>query len=445
MCAMNVIVPLKPFCPGSENAESFHSLLLRTATAHGVKIGKLLDLIGAIRSSEVQCAPRGKGIAASLLGTGKVVQQMVAAYEALGGSPSAIRHTFYELFPVLSHRAIGLLEKRQRWCPACLDPDRGTGYGLLAHSLCGVANCRIHGCRLESHCLSCGQGTYHATNFIAEPKCTSCGAMLWNIKRDPVPQDRYAAWIEAQMYSIVEYVSDIDKPQIEVSWMSQAGWVLKQLIAEAKGKTDAFGRSHIWMLRNLGPQGLRISTILWLAASHSTSAVDVMLRPREVLTGVFPNLPAIPRRVSHRCRGRANHWPKTRSLLLSLMEACNACYLPSIATLSALTGVNESYVWCKDGDLFRYYNSKRKMQKHKHKVACDREYVVKTISLLPALNSNLYALREVLSRREAGLPDVTLKEIEAAVELTLGVVGRQIRIPPCELGDMFGAKYTRFE
>lgn len=269
--------------------------------------------------------------------------------------------------------------------------------------------------------------------------------MLWNIKRDPVPQDRYAAWIEAQMYSIVEYVSDIDKPQIEVSWMSQAGWVLKQLIAEAKGKTDAFGRSHIWMLRNLGPQGLRISTILWLAASHSTSAVDVMLRPREVLTGVFPNLPAIPRRVSHRCRGRANHWPKTRSLLLSLMEACNACYLPSIATLSALTGVNESYVWCKDGDLFRYYNSKRKMQKHKHKVACDREYVVKTISLLPALNSNLYALREVLSRREAGLPDVTLKEIEAAVELTLGVVGRQIRIPPCELGDMFGAKYTRFE
>lgn len=434
MSAMNVIVQLSPIGGGSENAESFHSLLLRTSSAHSVKMSKLLELIGGIRNSEAHYVARGKSLAASLLGTGKVVSQTVAAFEMLGGSPSSICHTLYDLFPVLSHRAIGLLEIKQRWCPECLHPDTGTGYGLLAHSLRGVQNCRLHGYRLESHCLSCYQATYYGVNLVAEPKCRSCGSRLWVRKRAPVSNDHFSSWVEAQMYSVVEYVSSIEKPQIDFCWMRQAEGVLKQLVVDSIGKTVGSGSRHIRLLRNNAQHGLTMATILWLAASHSTSVIDVMLRPNEALTGVFPGLPEIPRKVSHRCRRRANHWPKTRTLLLGLMELDDEFYLPSMATLCAVTGVNEAYVWNKDAELSRSYNRKRKLQNHRNKTACDREYVVRVAPLLFVVDANRYALQEVSARKPVQLPSLTLRAIEATVEITLSVIGRQISIPPSEFG-----------
>jgi hypothetical protein len=434
---MNIIAQLNPYGAGTAYAESFHSLLQRTAFTHNVRMRRILRFVSAMRRTEVQCAPLGAGMAASLLGTGQVVRQMVDAFEELGGAPNVIKHTFYELSPVLSHRAIGLLATGQRWCPACIHPDSGIGYSPLAHSLKSVVNCRIHECRLESRCPSCSRAMSYTNCLFSEPRCRSCGAKLWINRRDPLQLGSYTEWVESQMYSLVAHVSNVNRPHIDSNWMDRAGQVLGQLVVDAKGRIGSSASKHVQRLRRSPRSGLRLSTVIWLAASHSTTVIDVLLRPNEVLTGVFPNLPEVHRHVPRRQAVKPEWWSKFRLIVRALLESKETCYLPGMATLSAITGANESYFWSQDRELYREYSRNRRLQKFGQKLACDRELVARIIASLPVGGTDHFSLEGVLARRSARLPAATLENIENTVGIALKVIGRRICIPPVELSGLF--------
>lgn len=433
---MRLIAKLEANGAGTPFAESFHSLLQRTAATHNVKFSRFLTFLQAMRPRARDNGLKREDVVAVLTGTSPGAREVVSTYRELSGACDITGHTLLPLAGVISPRANAAFSRAQRWCPLCLHPDNGTGYGMLAHLLKQVDYCLLHGVRLQHYCPGCFKRQTYMAMLAIKPECVSCGTPLW-AKDAPTPKverSRYQSWAEEQLYQLVSYLSDPERPRPSADWMAEAGATLKSLGHEAIGRVKGADAAQAKLLRRPPKYGYQVPTLLWLAANHSTSLVEVVLRPNEVLTGVFPQLEPVRRSSVKKHMWIVEKWPQCRALVSALLNAECAAKLPSLATLSALMGVSDT-LWYRDRALSLRYNAARARQVRGLLAAvCDKEFAILVLPHLPDRKVKHYALQRILARKDIRLaPDLALSVMKAA-GIARKVLGQRISIPVELLG-----------
>lgn len=426
---MTILAPIKPVAAGTPHAESFHSLLQRTAAAHNVSFSRLLKFLHAMRGDGSTAGLKGLEVLAGLAGTGSVTRELVSTHEKLSGTADLAGHTLLPLSGVISPRANGAFAKTQRWCPICIHPDKGTGYGMFAHLFAAVTNCQTHDVRLEEFCAVCYRPQTSLAVLIARPECTTCRAPLWKKVTGPRVRTHYDAWAEHQLYSLVAALSDAALPAPSTDWISETGDTLRRLSEEARGRMKGVDAAQARLLRRPPTYGFKLPTLLWLAATHSTTLLEVVLRPNEVLSGVFPQLEPVRRCLSPKQMHSIIKRPLYRELLLALLKREHEVQLPSAATLAALlgTGVPSS----GERDLLRRYSAARASQfRGSIAWACDREFAKLVLPHLPDKRVKHLALERILARKPRVLSPGLKQNVANAVDITRGVLGRVVTVSP---------------
>ena len=101
---------------------------------------------------------------------------------------SYVVHTEHSLPQAAGQFLAGVLARRLRYCPLCLQVERPT-YSLAWRFL-SLPGCARHGCRLLDHCSHCG----HTIPFLATPLkiglCPKCGGELGGGKVELLNGDR---------------------------------------------------------------------------------------------------------------------------------------------------------------------------------------------------------------------------------------------------------------
>lgn len=422
---------------GTECAESFHSILQRTASAHQVTLANLLLLLKAASDVAGLKFPRGHDLVATTSGTGMVTRSLVQSLEQLGCSDGLESHTLLPLAGVLSPRANSAFHRTQRWCPICIDPANEDRYGMLAWLLRSVKRCPLHGIPLATSCPQCYRGQTYRAMLIVRPYCNRCGAPLWRAcNRNIVGDIGYDAWAERQILELVSFLSTPGRARASESWLSDNAELLGELGRDAIGKFKGPEARQVALLRRLPQRGLQLNTLLWLAANHSTRLVDLILRPKEVLTGVFPNLEPIPRAIPKRRMRVASQWALYREAIMKLLDAGGETYLPAQTTLAALFRI--AVPWSKDPILANRYTNARLRSpwpmRGSAAGAHDRLFLMEVIEGAEGDYVNDINIVWILSRRRIEVPDNLRRQISYAAELIRGVIGRTISLNPVNLG-----------
>lgn len=434
---MRVLASLEPVGAGTDCAESFHSVLQRTASAHQVSLTKLILFLKAAGNFTTLSFPKGFDLIAATTGTGSFTRSLVKSFESLSRCDGLESHTLLPLSGVLSPRATTALHPVQRWCPLCVDPANENRYGMLAWALRSVTQCPLHRVSLLERCQRCFRHQTYRVALILDPHCRHCGAPLWG-KGNGTISDRtsYRSWAEYQLFEMVAFLSTPGREMPSAHWLNDNAELLSELGRDAIGKFRRQDARQASLLRRLPDHGLQLNTLLWLAANHSARLVDVILRPREVLTGVFPNLEPIARAIPKRRAYARSQWTLYRETALKLLEAGERVYLPAQATLAALFRI--SVPWNYDPSLARLYRNARlsSVRPASGPVAGahDRLFLVKVIERQESEYANDFNVAQILSRRSIEVSDCLSQRIASAAEIVRGVIGRTIELKPSDIG-----------
>lgn len=419
---------------GTLAAESFHSVLQRTAQSHNVSFTRYMTFMNAICRMEGDARPKSQDLIATVVGVGQRPRSLVDAYEELTGLRGYANHTLLPLAGVISPRANGALSKYQRWCPECIHPSKGVGYGMFAHVFNDVTHCRLHDAKLQRHCPECYRHQSYMASLFANPVCGFCKSVLWGRIGKQSQRSKYEMWAEDQLYGLAAYLTDLDRPRPNATWMRDAADTIHQLGMDAWGRLKGADSFQARLMRKSPKHGFQMPTLLWLAAHHSTTLVEVILRPNEVLTGVFPNLRPIRRKASVRHAATTAKWPLFRDVVRALLASGEGVRLPSSETLSALIGVG-NILWAKDRELALRYNEERASYANGPlAAACDRAFSERVLRNLPDKRVAHYRLERILSRRCVPIPQVAMEEIDRAVQIVTDVLGPRFEFDPEELG-----------
>lgn len=432
---MRMLASPTPLGAGTACAESFLSVLQRTATVHHVSLPVLLRFLRAMNSEAGASCPKEINLASATTGTGMQTRQLVCIHAKLSDSPPLNGHTLLPLAGVISPRANGIFIQHQRWCPVCLDPDNER-YGMLAWLLRPIAHCPLHGVLLEEFCGNCYRSQSNGAMLITHPYCVRCGSPLWKRRRWSHAQKRYDDWVESQMFDLIGYLSDPERPRPQSNWFETYELLLRRLGNEAIGRFRGVGAEQSKLLRRLPQFGLHVNTLLWLAANHSTNLIDVVLRPNEVLAEVFPNLEAIPRVVPIRSRYAQSQLSLCQRISTALIQSRGDVYLPSQATLAALLRLP---VWCgRDVKLARRYSQARARNGDptmgRTSAAYDRLFVLELLRLGELESRNDFLVARILARNPIDAPSEVSDRIEKAAKLVHHALGRVVKLSTEELG-----------
>lgn len=432
---MRILASPTPLGAGTACAESFLSVLQRTAAVHHVGLPVLLRFIRAMNSEAGASCPKEVNLASATTGVGMQTRQLVCIHAKLSDSPPLNGHTLLPLAGVISPRANGIFIQHQRWCPVCLDPDNER-YGMLAWLLRPIAHCPLHGVSLEEFCGNCYRSQSNGAMLITHPYCARCGSPLWKRRRWSHAQKRYDAWVESQMLDLIGYLSDPERPMPQSDWFESYELLLRRLGNEAVGRFKGADAEQSKLLRRLPQFGLHVNTLLWLAANHSTNLIDVVLRPNEVLAEVFPNLEAIPRVVPIRTRYAQSQWQLYQRVATTLIQADGDVYLPSQATLGALLRVRTRRD--RDAELARRYRQARTRSGDPTSgwtsAAYDRLFVLELQRIGEIESANDFLISHILSRSPVDAPLEVSDRITRAAKLVHHVLGKTVRLSTKELG-----------
>lgn len=432
---MRILASPTPLGAGTACAESFLSVLQRTAAVHHVGLPVLLRFLRAMNSEAGASCPKEINLASATTGTGMQTRQLVCIHAKLSDSPQLNGHTLLPLAGVISPRANGIFIQHQRWCPVCLDPDNER-YGMLAWLLRPIAHCPLHGVSLEEFCENCYRSQSNGAMLITHPYCVRCGSPLWKRRRWSHAQKRYDAWVESQMFDLIGYLSDPERPRPQSNWFETYELLLRRLGNEAVGRFRGVGAEQSKLLRRLPQFGLHVNTLLWLAANHSTNLIDVVLRPNEVLAEVFPNLEAIPRVVPIRTRYAESQWHLYQRAVTTLIQADGDVYLPSQATLGALLRVRTRRD--RNAELARRYRRARTRSGDPTygwtSAAYDRLFLLEIMRMGEIESANDFLIVHILARSPIDPPSEVRDRITKAAKLVHHVLGRTVKLSTGELG-----------
>lgn len=342
--ALSVLAYVPLHGVGTVYLESFVSLLHRIAQMYRVRTVSLVRLLAALETGRGY-QPQNVDSQVRLLGHSDFAVRMVSALDTLEGraqeSRRAVTGTLLPLRGVLSRNGVGLFSKESRWCPECLDPDRGTGYGLLAHELLRILHCPLHGAVLIESCTVCGTVRRPIPDSSSGRYCRVCGDKLWLQSGRPTDQDDYARWAEQQTLALVELVASPDRTIPAENWFREFSEGLAALNSsprkEYSDKERKFFRYVAKQPRFANAEPLpRWETLLRVAALQSISATDLIQYPKQSFTLRLLPSGELPFKPAGRVNTSSVRSLAFENLLRRLLETPEDNTLPSVNNLKTL-------------------------------------------------------------------------------------------------------------
>ena len=342
---------------GTLYVESFHSILARTARLRRVNLHYLLRFLAATELGGPD--PKCVKTIGQIQGGCETTLRLLRQFARLDGSERCHEHTFAKASQNLG--SLKLFPPRMRWCPACLDPDDGVGYFMLAHTLIDIVACPLHKCALRDRCPACGG---QASTLLWSPDRSVCGkcraSLVQPCASDHVSSDQLRA--DAQFYRFVTYVTDRDQPAPPTDWRAQLNAGLQHLLAH---HYDSYSPTETARMRLLSRASARLGwkSVVQLAHMQAVDVVDLLTAPTQALS---PRLPGMSIHLNVHSRRRrvdrdlAMYFERAVEALLSTAPGIP---LPSLKLLAIIVGVSYPFFWDRHRKLCAVYAEARKLRR----------------------------------------------------------------------------------
>ena len=118
--------------------------------------------------------------AARRLNVGERGSGVAAAVGRLTGQADLDRLSYFAFLDLFGVGERGVLVLRRRWCPECWSDDGEEPYERKVWWLALVDVCHVHGCLLESRCLTCGRLQPTLPRAVRIHVCSYCGHNLYS-------------------------------------------------------------------------------------------------------------------------------------------------------------------------------------------------------------------------------------------------------------------------
>ena len=312
-------------------------------------------------------APQGpsqKSIATQIpfLAYSETTLTLVTQFGRLTETTGYGNHTFLKLRHVLAKTCNCVIEEHYQWCPECIHPQSGIGYGLLAHALAGLYTCPLHRRRLRSRCVSCGRRLRASHASPLRTECPYCQSPLWlSVCGEQIagPPDR----CEQQLLDALAYVSDPDLPPPASNWGEELQAGLEFL---SRGPAcGSYERKELQELRRrLRKQQDRLTlpTLMRLADIQMLEIRTLLMTPKEAFSARLPQMGAVRREAKFRQSKPLDLWFALRRTAVELIELPPVELLPGWGSICELAGVTDSGFWQRFPSVCADYQISRRVR-----------------------------------------------------------------------------------
>ena len=360
-----------------------HSLVARTAQTYRVSINKCLRL-AVYASADHHVDMSSYKTLKEWVGQGSLCARLADGLQVLSGR-SDIRLTTLQNLGLGQSR--GLVADRLRLCPACIHPERGVGYSMLAHQLRHVRHCPLHRSKLIDRC-ACGAFFGLRQMDMMGRICPRCKAEMWVPNMTPEQAEPFAAWREQQLFELVEYATGSDSLVPTKEWVSRFHLGIERLMCSLEQYTQA-ERSLIRAISKRSRKNPEtrpsLNTLLGLSVMQAKDVVDVLRAPDVVLT---PRLLDIGGVRVERDKRRTLSRPaliRAKKLLDDLLQLPPEAELPSVVSLMRYESVESVQIWRADRSLLARYQKERRRRKARSKSRLERRALFEARRLVEEL------------------------------------------------------------
>lgn len=354
---MKVLFAPEPHGGGTAYAESFLSIVHRTCAIYRVSLGAMFRLLLAL-DPKPTCA---KGIQSpgAFLAYSSTTATLATQFSRLAGSTVYANHTLLKLRDVLARTCCGVISSRVRWCPDCLNPQSGPGYGLLAHHMEMLDACPLHRRVLRTRCVVCRK---LLTISHASPLCTDCPHCQASLASAD-PRERTAPALDSRAQHVLDVVAYATDPELSpppATWSEEVQAGLQYLIDLGECSYD---RSELrTMQRGLRVDNKRLTlvSLLKLAEMQMLDPRALFTAPKQAFSARLPGMGPIPRRAQYRWHHPIDLWFALRRTALELIDLPPDERLPSLQAICNLAGTSHSGFWQHFPQVSADYNAERK-------------------------------------------------------------------------------------
>jgi len=213
---------LAPAGRGTAQVEGLLSYLVRLARAHSVNPRRLIKTVFAeiqpliARLRYASFFTRDAGTIDGLARYAEIFSETVAGLTSVAGTRFTTLLALRELLPA---NGAGLLVRRPKWCPACVEEMVRAGtdvYRPLLWSFELYSVCVTHHLRLAEVCPGCGKPQPFIPRFPDLGRCALCMAPLGvnpkpaesNVRH--VASDGIERWVSGAIADIVEHLEELE-------------------------------------------------------------------------------------------------------------------------------------------------------------------------------------------------------------------------------------------
>jgi hypothetical protein len=326
---------------------------------------------------------------------------LTRSMERLTGRAGYERHTLLKLSGIFASNSRGFFDPVGRWCPICLDPEKGVEYELLANSLADVSRCPLHGATLIKACLACGAKRPFRTEGPLQRSCHKCGDALSQQRTKDVPSNPTNGWKEQQVLKLLAYCSD-DSPSPDPNWMARLrdGHALL-----GRTRDKLYSRSERAVFYNIvsGAGRIHPQSLFHFAAIQSVDMVDVLLQPEACCSPRLPDITSV--RTSAKPRHSRKHKVlAAKSALVALLSTDETQLLRGLGPVCRERGACSSAIYEDFPELYREYGIERRRRQ--------------LLRLSDLLEQAKVAALEIL--RQGDSSGVTVRDLGKRISNTIG-------------------------
>lgn len=416
--------------PGSEQAESFLSVLHRAAQTYGVTFNQVLGLLAATLGEHTRHLARYQGVPI-FIGMSSTTQKLVASFEQIS-SLKVAAHTFLKVSGVISNNGSGLFRPSLAWCPICIDPMKEVGYGMLAHQLLHVHTCPLHGAALRDRCPSCGVHQYPKSTSFGIGLCRRCKIPLCNEKPTYlVRMPHELKWKQRQMLDLVAYVSNATASNPSDDWTLDLAEQISRLVSA--GYEARIGRHERDRARRSPHDGVHVSTLLWLASAKMVSIVDLIQEPVGACNPTLVGLQTDYEPKKHYKPRALEKILTVRRMMIEVLRDSD-CIPPSLSMMEHVAGISAGTMHTRIRTLPKWYGRIRRRRLGViDRKAYDLSFIDQLDKLLDGqLDYTLESIR-ALARADRQYDHLTMQQAARAATIVARVMGRSFKISPDDL------------
>lgn len=390
---------MQPLGLGTARRESLRGYLIRLSVEHCIRPRDLVSrVLGEIDPDIAQWNyARFHAVhALTVDGPGTYARTLVAALEAATGQRGLGAHALLPWGSLLAPNGQPLLARRPRWCPDCLAESigrDGVPYWQLRWSVALAEHCPDHGCLLCDRCGNCGHPQPGVPRRPNLGRCDHCGFSLARkemgsraVGEDELQKER----VINDLIAVQDRLSGDPRERL-VSWINDA--------AEAVGDG---GRAGLCRAAGFQPRALN-KFVQGHDCLSMTSFVRLCLGTGCNIKAVFANDRGggyAPPSSLMQGRRRQQHGAEQRLHAgLTLREAAEANYPPTLTLVAARAGVSRGYLQYWFPEQVRILTDKRRqVQKQRRADRLRRHLALLERTVGSMLSSGEFPGRKLIER-----------------------------------------------